>query len=75
MPTMKASELDPGECKGCGALIYWVKMADTGKAMPVDRGADLRVLPGPDGARVVKCYISHFRSCSAAAHFRKVESR
>lgn len=65
-----ASTLDGGECSGCGALIYWVEMA-SGKRMPVDRGADSRVLVENGVGRVVRCYASHFATCPKAERFRK----
>lgn len=34
---------DGGECRGCGALVYWITMP-SGKKMPVNRGRESRVV-------------------------------
>ena len=68
---MPADGIEPGTCKSCQAPIYWVKMAGSGKAMPVDRGADSRVLVERGEARVVTCYVSHFATCPQARQHRK----
>ena len=69
-----SKKLDEGECRDCKAPIYWVKMRDTDRAMPLDRGADLRVLVGADGkAETVRVYKSHFSTCPYADTFRKVK--
>ena len=61
--------LDHGQCEACGALLYWVQMA-SGNRMPVERGADTRVLVENGIGRVVRCYVSHFAKCPNAERFR-----
>jgi len=64
-------KLDAAECTTCKAPIYWVTL-ESGKRMPVDRGADLRVVVDTEGVgRVTRCYKSHFASCAQASAHRR----
>jgi hypothetical protein len=63
--------LEPGECRGCGAPIYWVKL-ESGKCMPLDRGRQVRVgFISGRGFVAHGSYTSHFATCPAAKDFRK----
>jgi hypothetical protein len=68
-------------CKSCDAPIRWVKMAATGKSMPLDvqRSASGNIvldektglggfaLPGDERPR----YVSHFATCPNAKQHRR----
>jgi len=64
---------DPGECRSCGGLIYWVTMA-SGKRMPVDRGGQKRVVDVDGTWRVMTAFRSHFESCKDADQHRRPRS-
>lgn len=69
-------------CKSCGAQIRWVKMAGSGKSMPLDD------VPGPQGTVAVEqgvghvlkglaiveyegpLFVSHFATCPNAKEHR-----
>jgi hypothetical protein len=57
-----------GECRGCQAPIYWVRI--NGKAHPVERGRETRVVFFEGAFHVVGAYVSHFAKCPNAAQFR-----
>ncbi len=61
---------DAGECRSCGALIYWVTMP-SGKKMPVNRGRESRVVFQEGEWRVLGSYVSHFATCKQADQWRK----
>jgi len=79
--------MDEGTCKGCGAKINWVKMAKTGKAMPIDPEPNidgniiLVDFGGTVGIQAAMAevgfstpqYISHFATCPKHAEFRKAK--
>lgn len=68
------------ECKSCGAEIIWVRMDESGKAMPIDAIPEKRVVlldrtfgaqdPTPV-AKMETTYISHFATCPNADKHRK----
>jgi hypothetical protein len=62
--------MDAGECRSCKAPIYWVTTA-SGKKMPVDRGAEQKVLMRDGVAHVERVFQSHFVSCPDAARHRR----
>lgn len=59
-------------CRSCGAEIRWVKIAGSGKAMPVDlEPLKVVVLRSEDvGWEVVTGYTSHFATCPDADWWR-----
>jgi hypothetical protein len=69
----------PMPCRGCGALVHWVRTVH-GRYMPVDfgraDGGTIRVSGGT--AHVVGPLYgrrtSHFATCPAAAEFRRKKS-
>ncbi len=71
LPIGPSATLEPGECRDCKAPIYWATMAGTGSKMPLDRGADTRVVLMPEGFKVTKAYKSHFASCPFSENFRR----
>jgi hypothetical protein len=42
---------NPGKCSGCGASIYWMKHAQTGKAAPYDPEGSSHFATCPQAAR------------------------
>jgi hypothetical protein len=67
--------LDPAECRGCGAPIYWVTL-DSGKRMPLDRGRQVRVAYIEGRGFVAHgSYTSHFATCPEANRLRKQKSK
>lgn len=60
---------DDGECRSCGALIYWVQ-TPTGARMPIDRGRETRVCYINGEWLTIGAYKSHFATCPNAAQHR-----
>lgn len=64
-------------CSTCGAEIRLVKMAKTGKPMPLDAKPEKRVIvvgrdeTGDELAAVVDTYVSHFVTCPEAKQHRR----
>lgn len=72
-------------CNGCGAPVDWVRVAKTGKRMPLDPepradgnigridGGDTveYVLPGGGLFDDRPLYVSHFATCPKADQFRR----
>jgi len=55
-------------CPGCGKEIQWIRMAESGKAMPCE--TKLFRIVTRDG-RVVSGWESHYAHCPKATTFRK----
>lgn len=66
----ESDSMDSGECRGCGAPIYWVTMK-SGKKHPVDRGRQVRVVFVGGQWEAVGAYTSHFSSCPKRDEFRR----
>lgn len=58
-----------GECRGCGELIYWVKV--NGKPHPVERGREVAVVFADGEFEIRGAYRSHFARCPKAGEFRR----
>lgn len=70
------SGLQPGICSGCGARIFWVRMKETDRRMPINPDPAWVVTLESDGqgsqwAIARDGYTSHFASCPNADSFRK----
>lgn len=65
--------LDASECRDCKAPIYWIKMAKSGSNMPLERGADRRVVVDPETGEgtLQAVYKPHWSSCPFAQNFKK----
>ncbi|MGH9001955.1 MAG: hypothetical protein ACRDYV_02390 [Acidimicrobiia bacterium] len=73
-------------CRSCGAPVLWVRMAGTGRWMPLDQDPDPRgtvylaggkgrtLAPGATPATGGPTYRSHFASCPDADHHRRMEA-
>lgn len=57
------------KCKSCGAAIEWVKMAASGKAMPVDPVYKQTIT---DAGFFTRGRESHFSTCPTAAEHRRL---
>lgn len=74
-------------CKGCGKMISWVSIAETGKRMPINQVAEPNgtVFYANGGWHVrsrhihpppaTSLYVSHFATCPAASKFRGTRRR
>lgn len=71
-----------GQCKSCGAAIYWIPMRAPGdrawKWMPCDRERLVVTVPGEtqgEPGKVITGYRSHFATCPNAAAHRRVRKQ
>ncbi len=64
------SDRQDGQCRSCGADIYWVTMM-TGKKMPIDRASERRIVDTGYGWKVDIAYRSHFETCPKADQHRR----
>lgn len=65
------------KCRACDKAVAFIKMAKSGKFMPVDYPGKKRVIiknqPGESGPRgyVVDTFTPHFMTCTDPGRFRK----
>ena len=65
--------MDRGDCRSCGAPIYWVTTSN-GKKMPLDTGAEQKFVMRDGTAHMERVYQSHFVTCPNATQHRKNKS-
>lgn len=62
--------MNEGTCKSCNAPIYWAK-TESGKAIPLDRPGESRVVIEAGRAKVRQTFVAHFATCPNADKHRK----
>ena len=58
------------KCRSCGAEIFF-KVTKKGKAVPLDKKAEMRYIIQGNEAVLVSTYVTHFVTCPNAAQHRK----
>jgi len=58
-------------CRSCDAEIIWVRMASSGRSMPINSAPVTVVLETESGWVVRTAYTSHFATCPDAQMHRK----